>query len=153
MLHRFPVIFIILLSLFPDVQPGVFPDSVFGQMNKPKAMEVVEEIHVVAQVLAPSMATLAGSAEGSVELIIPKVRKGFCVSSDLTSVVTCGKTPTGLIPLHSEVTQHPEVQSTVQEMLLLSALWVGKFFAKLWFLSPDGIWVGGEGQEQGVPFL
>lgn len=89
-----------------------------------------------AQVPAPSMAALADSAEGSVELTIPKVRKGFCVSSDLISGITFGKTPPGPISLHSQVTQHPEVHSAVQEMLLPTAVWMGKLLAKLCFLSP-----------------
>lgn len=30
---------------------------------------------------------------------------------------------------------------------------MGKFLgSSLWFLSPGGIWVGGEGQEHGDPF-
>lgn len=67
-----------------------------------------------AQVPAPPMGTLVGSAEGSV-LIIPKVRKGLCVSSGLSSVINlAAHTPPGLISLHSEVTQHPQTQSTVQ---------------------------------------
>lgn len=135
MLHRFPVIFITLLSLYLDVQPGVFPDSVFWQKNKSEAIEVV-----LLKSLHHPWPHLQTVLRAQFNWSLPKGERGSVWAVTSPQWLLLATHTPGLISLHAEVTQHPEVQSTVQEMFLPSALWTGMFLVKLWFLSPVSLY-------------